>query len=85
MKSLKARGTLDKIELSSGVPYASIHEEGGGDGARWLKAPHVQASVDTVLLGGEVRPRPFMVPSEQILNAPKALLEDKMKTFGWST
>jgi len=83
LKSLKARGTVDSITLSSNVPYASIHEEGGNDGGRTIKGTHVGGGATGALLGGNIVARPFMKPSQKILRGPQRLIEEKMKEFGW--
>ena len=43
----------------------------------------LQGGVVGAVLGGKIHARPFMTPSKQVLRAPKKLLMDKMKRYGW--
>lgn len=91
LRSLKAKSKFNSatgsaaIELSSGVPYASDHELGGGSGGGTLvKGRYVTGGASGVVLGGRVVARPFMKPSQEVLESPYRLLVSKMSSFGWT-
>lgn len=71
------------INLYNRTPYAKEHEEGGNASTTVIKPPYLSGGAAGVVTGGEITKRSSMQPSEQVLNSPQRLVEDKIKSFGW--
>lgn len=73
-----------KIVLYNTAPYASEQENGGYTTTTTVRGAYTRGGVSGVVLGGNVQARHFMRPSKQVLNAPRKLIEARMKKYGWS-
>mgnify|MGYP007132875743 CR=1 FL=1 len=87
LRGIKAKHLVTEngaiINLFNNVPYAQDQELGLRTPKAQIPKESLQGGATGGITGGDIEARPFMQPSEEVLNHAQRSVEDKMRSFGW--